>query len=79
VSDDLRHEPLCTVLQEQVSESIWVSKREVACQTRRLGLPSRTWPTQTQTRFCQRPVFFHKTVIGNPIAFQINGIASGLA
>src|SRR5208282_5242304 len=41
LSDSSRHEPFCTVLLEQVSESIGVSKGQFARQTRRPELPSR--------------------------------------
>jgi hypothetical protein len=41
VSDSSRHEPFCTVLLEQLSESVGVSKGQFARQTRGPDLPSR--------------------------------------
>ncbi len=68
VSDGRRYEPFCTVLLEKVSESIGVSKGQLARQTRRPDLPSRNRLTQTRTRFASRSGRLHKVAIIKPLA-----------
>jgi hypothetical protein len=65
VSDGSRHEPFCTVLLEQVSESVGVSKGQFARQTRRLTCPLGTGPTQKQTWLARRSGRLHKAALSN--------------
>jgi hypothetical protein len=59
------HEPFCSVLLEQVSESSSVSKRAVLpAKPDGLAYPPGTGPTQTQIPFCPvAPSSLHKAAI----------------
>jgi len=63
--DYFPHEPFCTVLLEQVSESIDVSKGQFTRQTRRLIYPLRTGPTQTQRGLASPLRSLHKAAMSN--------------
>ena len=56
-----RHEPFCTVLLQQMSESIGVLKEQLGRQTRRPGLPSRNRADPNTETVCPAaPVVFTK-------------------
>jgi hypothetical protein len=77
VSEGSRHEPFCTVLLEQVSESIGVSKGQFARQTRRPDLPSRN-RADPDTVCPAAPVVFIKLQWATGCV-RINGTSSGPA